>query len=337
MEIFLLGDLESDNGPGNANKQIRDLLAEKYKVSYSFASGKFSRILEMRKGIRNADLLLICSRSKINYSAIRYAKKCKKKIIYLMHGYASYEEEIENPTIGESKLEQIRSYETFVFDAADQIVCVSKKCRDFMRKQLPQYENKLDYIYNVVDIEKIKKSCKENGFQRQKNKILSVGGGLKRKNNLIIAKSIERSRSNLEYVVVGKELEDGEKIKRFGFVTWIEKLPNEELIQVMNQSSLYIQNSSFETFGLAVIEALSAGCSLLISNEVGCKDLFETIRDTDIIFDITNEEEIFVKIEYLLREPNNQRMVNGFRKNWVSKEYQRQRWDEIIKKIYQEG
>lgn len=254
-----------------------------------------------------------------------------------MHGYASYEEEIENPTIGESKLEQIRSYETFVFDAADQIVCVSKKCRDFMRKQLPQYENKLDYIYNVVDIEKIKKSCKENGFQRQKNKILSVGGGLKRKNNLIIAKSIERSRSNLEYVVVGKELEDGEKIKRFGFVTWIEKLPNEELIQVMNQSSLYIQNSSFETFGLAVIEALSAGCSLLISNEVGCKDLFETIRDTDIIFDITNEEEIFVKIEYLLREPNNQRMVNGFRKNWVSKEYQRLRWDEIIKKIYQEG
>ena len=105
----------------------------------------------------------------------------------------------------------------------------------------------------------------------------------------------------------------------------------------MYQSSLYIQKSSFETFGLAVIEALSAGCSLLISNEVGCKDLFETIRDTDIIFDITNEEEIFVKIEYLLREPNNQRMVNGFRKNWVSKEYQRQRWDEIIKKIYQEG
>ena len=90
MQIYLLGDLKSDNGPGNANKQIKEALLLKYKVDYSKQNGKIGRIAEMYKGIKWSDLLLICSSSKINYLAVRLAKKMGKKIVYLMHGNCMY-------------------------------------------------------------------------------------------------------------------------------------------------------------------------------------------------------------------------------------------------------
>ena len=198
---------------------------------------------------------------------------------------------IKNPFISEEQLNAIKRYEAIVYDASDRIVCVSKSCMKFVQKQFPKYGNKMDYIYNVVDVNKIKNVCQEKKYLRQGNKILSVGGGMRRKNNLTIAKTIDKNFDNLEYIVVGDMLEDGEEIKKFGFVTWIRHLTHETLLQLMNETDLYIQNSTFETFGLAIIEALYAGCSLLVSQAVGCMELFETITDMDIIYDTSNEIE----------------------------------------------
>lgn len=333
MKLFLLGDFVSDNGPGNANKQIRDTLADIYKTEYSRASGKFSRIVEMYKGVRKADILLICSKSKINYMAINIAKQLEKKIIYLVHGCASYEVVIKNSFVSEKQLNAIKRYETIVYDASDQIVCVSKSCMEFVKKQFPQYEGKIDYIYNVVDVNKIKNVCQKKNYLRQGNKILSVGGGMRQKNNLIIAETIDKNFNNVKYVVVGDMQEDGEKIKKFGSVTCIGSLTHETLLQLMNETDLYIQNSIFETFGLAIIEALYAGCSLLVSQTVGCMELFESITDMDIIYDTSNEMEISEKITYLLREPNNKRLLDGFKAECVSKEYQSSKWHEILMKL----
>ena len=287
----------------------------------------------MYKGVRKADILLICSKSKINYTAINIAKRTRKKIIYLVHGCASYEAVIKNPFISEEQLNAIKRYEAIVYDASDRIVCVSKSCMKFVQKQFPKYGNKMDYIYNVVDVNKIKNVCQEKKYLRQGNKILSVGGGMRRKNNLTIAKTIDKNFDNLEYIVVGDMLEDGEEIKKFGFVTWIRHLTHETLLQLMNETDLYIQNSTFETFGLAIIEALYAGCSLLVSQAVGCMELFETITDMDIIYDTSNEIEISEKIKYLLQNPNNRRLRHGFKVELISRKYQYSQWREIIRKL----
>lgn len=332
MKLFLLGDFESDNGPGNANKQIRDSIAAEYNVIYSQRSGRIGRILEMYKGIEKSDLLIICSKSNINFSAIRAAKRQEKKIIYLMHGYASQEAQIANPTITIEQLEQIERYESIVYGAADCIVCVSKKCMEYMQRQLPQYKNKIDYIYNVVDIDYIKKICISNPPIKKKNKVLSVGGGMRQKNNLTVARAIKGCTDYIEYVVVGTCQEDGEEIQKIDCVTWMDHLSHEKLLRLMYECSLYIQNSTFETFGLSVIEALYAGCSLLISNEVGCLDIFDSLSDEDIIYDVSDVDEIYKKIEHLLLNPNNKRLLSGFKEEKVSKSFQAGRWKKIIDK-----
>lgn len=333
MKLFLLGDFASDNGPGNANKQIRDTLAGIYGIEYSCASGKYARVMEMYKGVRRADILLICSRSNINYLAVIDAKKRGKKVIYLMHGWALNEAMIEDPHISARQLNAIKRYEVFVYGASDRIVCVSERFMVFMEKQFPQYGDKLDYIYNAVDVDQIKDVCRDKIGFRRGNTILSAGGGMRRKNNLAIARAVSRIPARLEYTVVGEDMEDGEEIRKYESVTWIRHLSHDALLQMMGETDLYIQNSTFETFGLAVIEALYAGCSLLISHAAGCLELFETVTDADIIYDTSDEEEISDKIQHLLQEPNNKRLLSGFREEWVSGEYQGSRWREMIQKM----
>lgn len=335
MRIFLLGDFKSNNGPGNANKQAKLALSTKYKVEYSRKSGKLQRIIEICKEIKKNDILLICSASKINYFAIKIAKKNKKKIIYLMHGYSSYEYKIEGYTTDSKIIQDSLVYEKFIFDNVDCIVCVSKRCMNFMKKQLPQYANKLSYIYNVVDTKYIKKFFDKKIPTSTNIQLLSVGGGMRRKNILPIAQAIDSMGIKANFIVVGKTLIDGEKIKKINCVTWYEHLEHEELYHIMSESYIYIQNSSFETFGLAVIEALYAGCNILVSDEVGCLDLFENIMPTDIIYDVSDQNEISQKIRYLLSNPNRERLLNSLNEKDITKNGQASRWEHIISDIIQ--
>lgn len=330
MRIFLLGDFESDNGPGNANKKIRDSLLLKYEIKYSKEKGRIRRIYEMYKGIAHSDILLICSASKINYLAVRVAKKQGKKILYLMHGYSSYEKKIENPELTDDELKKTYDYEEFIFTNSDRIICVSKRFMDYMKTQISKYADKFDYIFNTIDVEGIEKIYKNNPDEERKNQILSVGGGKRQKNILTLAKVLAENDKKTKFIVVGKSLQDGERIKAFDNVMWYEHLKHEELYRVMAETTLYIQNSIFETFGLAVVEALYAGCSVLVSNAVGCLDLFENLTDQDVIYDTYDKKEIQEKVNYLLLNPNNQRLMKGLKKECLSKEWQANRWYDII-------
>lgn len=333
MRIFLLGDFISDNGPGNANKQIRDSLKKRLDISYSQKEKKFKRIIETFVGITKADILIICSKSQINYLAIKWANLLRKKTLYILHGLSSYEEKINNPDISENSLRKMRRYERFVFDNVDKVVCVSKLAMQFLIEQFPMYTNKVDYIYNVVDLKAIQSSSKNSVYLRTNHSVMSVGGGMRQKNILAVAKALsvyvdDGMRAAL--TVVGKDAVDGEAIKKYPFVTWIDNLPHDKLCQLMSETKIYIQNSTFETFGLAIIEALYSGCDILISSNVGCKDLFTTLEDDDVIFDVNDTKEITLKVSKLLIHGNNQRLRRGFSENFVSVDWQCNKIMEII-------
>lgn len=333
MRLFLLGDFISDNGPGNANKRIRDSLKERLDISYSQKEKKFERIIEAFVGITKADVLIICSKSQINYPAIIWAKLLRKKSLYILHGLSSYEEKINNPDISENSLRKMRRYERFVFDNVDKIVCVSKLAMHFLIEKFPMYTNKVDYIYNVVDFKAIQRSSEKSVHLRIDHSVMSVGGGMRQKNNLAVARALSAGIEDgmkVALTVVGKDSVDGDAIKKYPFVTWIDNLPHDKLCQLMRETKIYIQNSTFETFGLAIIEALYSGCDILISANVGCKDLFTTLDDDDVIFDVNDTKEISSKVSKLLKHGNNQRLRRGFSENFVSADWQCNKIMEII-------
>lgn len=313
MILFMVGDFKTDTGPGIANKIIRNGLNNKRNVIYSNSNSKLFRIIELVIKIIICDCVCFCSYSKINLIGIKIAKYLRKKTFYIMHGYCTYECEINNRKMIKEQLKEIKDFEQFIFEHSDKVFCVSKKFMEFMKNNEPKYADKFDYNYNGIDIKGIEKNvCKNN---KKLNQIVSLGGGIPQKNNLAVCRAINKlnkeKNMKLKYIVVGSPGEDKEEICSYDFVTYYDRLTNKEVINILGESQIYIQNSFLETFGVSIIEALLADCNLLISNNIGVTDVLKTIRDSDLIYDITDINEISKKIEYVVECNNVQRLKEG--------------------------
>lgn len=309
MKIFFVGDFATLTGPSIANNLLRRGLEDK-NMLYSKAQTKPMRIIELVFNTLRSDCLCFCSYSKINFIGIKLAKFLHKKSFYIMHGYITAEHKMNNEVYDSNKLEKIHEKEKNLFKGVDKIFCVSKKFMEYMKKAEPAFEGKFDYNYNCIDFDGLQKELKSSGltYEKKKNQIVSIGGGMRRKNILTICKAIEKinqkNAENLNLIVIGLPYTDKEKICGYNFVTYYEKLQHEKVLEILSESNLYIQNSALESFGLAVIEALNADCNLLLSKNIGAIDLMTTIKDNDVIYDIYDESEIAEKIELLLKEGN---------------------------------
>ena len=91
----------------------------------------------------------------------------------------------------------------------------------------------------------------------------------------------------------------------------------EQLYKEMAQSELFVLNSTLESFGLSVFDALQCGCSVLVSNAAGALDILN-VTGHDVIYDSMDEDEIAEKIDYLLQNPNNYRLIKSLDFNKIS-------------------
>ena len=146
--------------------------------------------------------------------------------------------------------------------------------------------------------------------------ILSIGGGMPRKKIRYICEAVKKLRQDydkdLYLCVTGDKGADSDVIDSYGFVDNRGIVPFTEGIKLFDEAALFVQNSCFETFGLAPIEALSCGCPVLCSRAVGALEVMGGLRDEDVIERYDDPEEIAAKIRYLLENPNAERLSAGF-------------------------
>lgn len=187
-----------------------------------------------------------------------------------------------------------------MFQLADKIICVSEKFCEYMKSECPNLEEKIDFVNNGIEkIEEIEHKDKSNDIFT----IISVGGGVKLKNNLTVCKAINEIKDiKIKFIVIGKLGKDGEKIKKYDFVEYYENLPHEEVLRKMRESDLYIQNSYIETFGLSIFEAISQGCKILVTKNVGALSIIKKIKDDMLINDNNDVKEIEKKIKGIYME-----------------------------------
>jgi len=74
----------------------------------------------------------------------------------------------------------------------------------------------------------------------------------------------------------------------------------EKMIRLYLSGDLYIMLSQFDTFGMVVLEAMAAGLPVIISHNVGAKDLVLEGQNGFIINDTTNLTDIADKVDLLL-------------------------------------
>ena len=285
-KIYFVGDMINNTGPAMVNKSYFPYL--KNEMKFCFINNKLLRTLHYLFHILFVNTVIISGYSKLNILLLKIANKLNKNTFYLMHGFIK--EEVKYQEIVNKGEKIKKEYE--LLNIVDNIICVSEMFSNYLIQIYPEFENKISYINNGVDIHINKKRIKHSKFT-----ILSVGGGMKQKNNLAICKGIAATKLNVKFIVIGKLLEDGEKIKEYSFVEYYESMSHEEVLNKMCEADLYIQNSYFETFGLAIVEALECGCNILISKNVGALSILENIDDDSIIDNVDDINEIVSKIK----------------------------------------
>lgn len=336
MKIFLVGDHRSNTGPANVTKELLKRLPGTTK--YLEYRNKLLRLGELFCKMPGCDVCLLSGYSKQNLYAISFAHIFKKPVVYLMHGCVEFENKINH----EEDPEMNRT-ERATIAGCVKTLAVSEQFKDWLCGYYPEYADRFDVLTNGVDWsrligadqsgEKALGDC--GGEERIFGRILTVGGGMPRKRIPNICRAIGKinEKGGVLHPKTGEKIllslynaglpgEDTDKINSFPFVHDLGQLPFETMQKEMRKSCLFIQNSCFETFGLAPVEALTQGCDILVSSAAGVLSLFNETEPEDVILDCENADEIAGKIEILLQKGNAERLLSQIDKENTS-------WDSV--------
>lgn len=300
--IFVVGDHKTGTGPANVTKEYIRCLPK--GTLYQKRTSKLGRLPELYFNILRSDIVFFSGYSKQNVIGMKFARKLHKPTAYLVHGAITHENKING---AENEMMSAVEEETLLL--ADSLLAVSEKFAGWLKTQYPQYSDKIDYVTNGIDERTVSTDVKGD-----KKKILSIGGGMPRKMIIHICKAIEiinrESESPVTLYVIGKEGNDTDAINAYDNVNNLGLVSADKKEELFKECGIFIQNSCFETFGLAPVEALCAGMSVLCSKVCGVLDLFKSADAYDIIDDYSSAEEIAEKIKYQMENPNRDKLLS---------------------------
>ena len=272
MRILVVGDYKTGTGPANVTKEyISRLGSRAFKLR---ASSRPLRAAEIILKIPFSSVVLCSGYSAQNILAAKWAHFTGKKCVYLDHGSVEHEDRI-NLCVNEG----MNRTEYRTLELCDRIYAVSHRFASWLRERYPEFKDKIDVQVNGIDaFKEIPGEIKD--INRDHRLIFSIGGGMPRKRINRICEAIGLLRREEEYkelrlVVAGAEGAFSEKIRSFEFAEDLGIVGKEEISGLFRRSGLFIQNSCFETFGLAPMEALSNDCDILVSKETGALELFD--------------------------------------------------------------
>ncbi|MBO4374955.1 MAG: glycosyltransferase family 4 protein [Lachnospiraceae bacterium] len=302
--LFIAGDDFSGTGPAI----VTDALikhAPKNTLHLKSVS-KWKRAFELPVKLLKSDAVLFSGFSKQNIYGMDLCRIFKKKSAYLMHGCVEYENEMNR--VPDKKMALL---ERKMLEKTDRILAVSRQFEEWLKENYPQYAAKTGHLTNGVDWDLMQEEI--SATDRDPCGIITVGGGMPRKGIVNICRAVEKLTKEgypgLTLTVCGDYGADTEKIDSFPFVKNEGLVSHDRLMELYKKNRLFIQNSRFETFGLAPLEALLSQTEILISGKCGALSVIKSYEDGDIINDTEDIDEIARKIQDLLTEENHVRLL----------------------------
>lgn len=297
MKFLLLGYWRSNDGPSNVNRAL--VLNSDDSMGY-LKWKKFGRIERWIKCIICNPIVVSGGLTK---NELWILKLLHKKVIYILHGYRKYENQINNLHLDELELK----IEAEILRFSQVILPVSEKYSEWVKKMLPEFKNKIRFLNNGVTIHQRPKQKKEP-FS-----IAVTGGNRKIKNNSVVCQAITKMIDkgiSCKVYVFGYINKDNDDLSKFPFVSFMGQMKKDEYHDALDKISLLIVNSELEPFGLVVADALNCNCALLMSNTVGAMSIMKTTED-DIIHNPHDVNEISAKTMHLLNNSNYERLYSS--------------------------
>lgn len=296
-KYLFIGEYIKNEGPGNVNIGLRANFDDTF-ITIKSKNRYLNKIEDLYK-LLFCKVVIISGLSRFGVVLCKMCKHLNKKTIYIAHGCYKIEHKLNEFILDEqiAKME----YDTLYY--ADLTLAVSKIHKQNLMDQYPFVSKHIDYLYNGVAIPNYNIS----NIKRIKNSIIAVGGDRKLKNNIKIAEAMKLTNTNNKLGIYGGIYEP-DKLPKGDNFEFYGNVDQKELYKQMAASELYILNSLYEPFALSVFDALLCGCSILITKYAGALELLN-VTDNDVINNPNDVNEIANKINYLLKHPNNQRIM----------------------------
>ncbi len=196
---------------------------------------------------------------------------------------------------------------SYLFKRANAVITVSEFSKSEILKYFPESEGKVYVIPNGINTQKFR-------FLNipKKKQILFIGAIAKHKNIKVIFESFSRIYKLIPHkiVIVGSKdsgmPQDEEMFKLINSIPqeriiFTGKIGDEEVINLYNESEVFIFPSLYEGFGFPVLEAMSCGCPVIASNR---SSIPEVCGDAGILFDPENPEDLAQKILEVTQNEN---------------------------------
>lgn len=201
-------------------------------------------------------------------------------------------------------------YDRFIVSAymrkVNKIICVSRTEKEILIDKFKLPRDKIEVIYNGVDIEKIR-SFKSKRIPNQNEVSILYFGRLEKYKNVHMAiEALKYLPDTFVLYIVGRgpyEKELRKLTQKLGLekrVKFLGFLPEEELYTLLHSIDVVVNLSDIEAFGIMVIESLAAGKPVIVNNKLGLKELAEYFPRSVIPIDNLTPEEVAELIKDIL-------------------------------------
>ena len=168
-----------------------------------------------------------------------------------------------------------RSIAKKIFEKSDMVICVSKSEKALITDHFNIEEEKITIIPNGLNPEEFKQLKKQN---KQNQTILYVGRLEKYKGINYLLMALEKLDENIFLEIVGKGpmkkelIKLTKKLKISSRVIFHQELSRRDLLQSYSNADLFVLLSRYESYGIAVMEALASKTPCLVAKTSSLKD-----------------------------------------------------------------
>lgn len=254
----------------------------RYKNVISLSLDKkdiFASMLKLRRIVKDKKINIIhCNSNNGLLVALLLNKKNK---IAVIHGDVVLDQSMKGGLI--SKLYKV--IENILIKTSEVCIAVSKSLETVLDKRGIR---NIQVVYNGIEVWKYKNAP---DYYNVPLKASCVGNLLPVKNQITLLKAVRYMKEHYPKDRVEFDIY-GEGMCRNELQNYIDenKLVNVHLCGFDSDVrtklpcyQLYVQPSKYESFGIAALEAMNAGCCVLVSNVGGLKEIVDT--ETGILFD----------------------------------------------------
>ncbi len=292
-------------GPATYAKLMNDRLPEH---GFSVDVLSFGEVRKWPKGIRHilyffkvffrarsADIIFTQDAVSAGLPVICAAFFARKKVVMRIAGDYAWEQgqgrfgimdnidEFQTKSYG-WRVEILRMIQKFVIARADRVITPSKYFRNLVAAWNPKA--KVVCIYNGIEL--LKRSDLVT-VQPERNLIFSAGRLVPWKGFDVLIKTMTQLPVEWKLVIAGdgperskieeliKELKIGERVELVGAI------PRKEVESYYLKASVFVLNTSFESFSFQVVEAMSVGVPVITTDIGNLREIIENEKDGFLI------------------------------------------------------